>query len=265
MQPIMFSKMQALGNDFMMIDGVRHPVSFLDQAHTIKALANRRTGLGFDQLLYIEQDPTECADFQVRIFNADGSEVGQCGNGVRCVAKFIFEQGLSVKKDLRITTSTLTMKVTRHSPSWYEVHLPAPLFPSLPKEQGGIFVEVGNPHWVFVSHEDIHQLDIDTLGTQLHQQHWVNLEWVQCLNDEHIQIRIYERGAGETHACGSGAVASVAAMVHHQQLNPEKKIRVDMLGGCVFVNYPDPNGDICLEGEAHGVYHGVLDRAWLRG
>jgi diaminopimelate epimerase len=253
--PIAFTKMHALGNDFMIIDGLRHKVNF-DRPYQISSWADRHRGVGFDQLLWVGESASKEADFECRIFNADGSEVGQCGNGMRCLARFIFEQGISVQRSLRLRTKTALIHVTRHQLDWYEVALPTPYFE--PKINGeGVFVDVGNPHWVIETSENIHALNISVLGPQLQNIHHVNIEWVNRIQEDHLSIRIFERGAGETQACGSGALASAAAMIHTGSVSL-KRIRVDMPGGHVMVSWPDCKGPIFLEGEAYTVYHGLL-------
>lgn len=253
MTHVAFTKMQALGNDFMVIDGLRYPVDF-NRPHQITQWGDRKHGVGFDQLLWVGPPTSPEADFDYRIFNADGSEVGQCGNGARCLARFIFERGISAKRHVSLKTHSGLMHVTRHALDWYAVEMAAPVFEHT---SDGLFVDVGNPHWVIETEQNVAFLDLHELGPRLQALHPVNIEWVNRIHDDHLRIRVFERGVGETMGCGSGAVASAAAMIYLGK-STAQRIRVDMSGGYVMVSWPQQDARISLEGEAHRVFDATL-------
>lgn len=270
MKQLQFTKMQALGNDFMIIDQTQNNYQLDKQA--ITELANRKTGVGFDQLLINSNNTNPKADFYCSIFNADGSEVGQCGNGIRCFARFVYEQGLTDKKHLKIATNTglivadilddkrvkIDMGLVKFTPK---------LVPYLSdKEQITYQINsykfgisnVGNPHCTLLV-DDVKTAKVDKIGyflmKHLRFPKQVNVGFMQIVNKNEILLRVYERGVGETQACGSGACAAVSYGSRLGQL--ESDVKVHLPGGDLQIKYQlDQN--IIMEGEAVFVYKGEI-------
>lgn len=268
---IRFTKMHALGNDFMVIDAINQTVTLTPSQITM--LAQRHTGVGFDQCLIVEPSQNPSTDFFYRIYNADGSEVGQCGNGARCLARFIHHVGLSTKKTMSVATRTTqmslhinddqTVTVDLGHPHWK--HFGESLLPRLEQITLGQHthsfyeIDVGNPHAVILT-DDIHQAPVQTVGKQLSTHpffpHQSNIGFMQILNPGHILSRIYERGCGETNACGSGAVA--AAAIGALRYGLAQEVTVTLPGGDLFIQWPEQVGSIFLTGSATFVYDGTL-------
>lgn len=271
-----FTKMHGLGNDFMVIDGINQPVNLLPSQ--IANLAARHTGIGFDQCLLVEKSNQDNIDFFYRIFNADGQEVGQCGNGARCLARFIDHYGLSTKKKFRVATSSTEMELTINADDQVTVnmgqpHLQPELIPlqttqqainyQLPLNNSLIHtvhaLNVGNPHAVTVV-ADITLAPVTTLGKEISEHSFfpqqVNAGFMEIVKANHLKLRVYERGCGETQACGSGAVA--AAVVGRLFYELEERITVDLPGGQLVVEWPDFHSPILLTGPASFVYEGKL-------
>ena len=263
--------MHALGNDFIIIDQTQKKYNL--NSPTIKQLANRHTGIGFDQLLIIEKSRDIQADFYCRIFNADASEVSQCGNGVRCFARFVYEKGLSNKKHLRILTKTglmlvdiaddKTVRVNMGLPSFKPTALPfiadkTQLTYQLLDYKFGI-ASMGNPHCTLLV-DDINAIDVAHIGALLmNNQHFpeqVNVGFMQIIDRHHIKLRVYERGVGETLACGSGACAAVTYGVRLGQL--DNTVTVHLKGGNLEINYFD-NQAVFMQGEAVFVFDGKIN------
>ncbi len=276
-----FTKMHSLGNDFMVIDGIYQTIR-LDAA-LICQLADRHRGIGFDQLLIIEKSNEPGVDFNYRIFNADGSEVGQCGNGARCLAHFAHFYGLTAKKQLVIATSTTRMTLTVHTLNKITVHLKPPQFSpsSIPMlhtttpnphtllldtstAQLVYTVNVGNPHAVTCL-SNLDDFDINNIGKKISQHPFFpqqcNAGFMQIQALDAIKLRVYERGAAETQACGSGAVAAVA--VGRRYFGLDEKVMVNLPGGVLEVDWPDMNDAIYLTGEACSVFEGKINTALL--
>lgn len=270
-----FTKMHGLGNDFMVIDATQS--SIILTPDQIQALSRRDTGVGFDQCLLVEKSSFSGVDFFYRIFNADGQEVGQCGNGARCLARFVQRRGLTTKTELCIKTTTTTMRLKLHADHTVTVIFDCPRFiPSdipinthtlsssyVVQSEGQNYtfhaLSVGNPHAVLVVKE-LAAVDIERIGSQLSThpffpQH-TNVGFLQILSPTHVKLRVYERGCGETKACGSGAVAAVAAGRLFHQLADE--VIVSLPGGDLTVSWPDVSQSIFLRGPATFVYEGQL-------
>lgn len=270
-----FSKMHGLGNDFVVVDGVTQNVFFTPE--TIRRLANRHCGIGFDQLLIVEAPYDPELDFHYRIFNADGSEVSQCGNGARCFARFVTLKGLTNKKDIAVSTQkgnmVLTVKddnqirVNMGEPIWEPAKIP---FTANKFEKNYILrtdiqtvlcgaVSMGNPHCV-VQVDDIQTANVEQLGPLLesHERFLerVNAGFMQIINKEHIKLRVYERGAGETQACGSGACAAVAVGIMQGLLN--NNVQVDLLGGSLMIEWNGVGHPLYMTGEATHIYDGFI-------
>ncbi len=271
-----FAKMHGLGNDFIVIDGINQAVKLTPQV--IQCLSNRHTGVGFDQCLVVEKSDKPQIDFFYRIFNSDGNEVGQCGNGARCLALFIQHYQLSDKNKITVETHTTQMQLTIHPNNQFGVTLPQPSFDAqkiplaqtktmdsytleLPDATHETFhtVNVGNPHALLMV-EDINKADVANLGKLLSCHPFfpeqTNVGFMERVSPSQIKLRVYERGVGETQACGSGAVAAAAVGRQFYQMDPS--IDVQLLGGGLNINWPNLNEAIQLTGSAHLVYEGKL-------
>lgn len=271
-----FTKMHGLGNDFMVIDGINQKIDLSPEQ--IAALSIRNTGIGFDQCLLIEPSRKEGIDFNYRIFNADGHEVGQCGNGARCLALFAKHYGLTTKNTLKIATNTTQMELHINQDNSVSVDMGIPTLapeniPFIAKQQQHEYslklnhdqnisihaISVGNPHAVLIV-PDVTTALVELLGPQisLHPRfpEQTNTGFMQIVNSHHINLRVYERGCGETLACGSGAVA--AAAVGRLFHNLAEQITVTLPGGNLTINWPETNGSIRLTGPATFVYEATL-------
>ncbi|SUC10486.1 diaminopimelate epimerase [Pasteurella canis] len=270
-----FSKMHGLGNDFIVIDAVTQNLYF--SADTIKRLADRHRGIGFDQMLVVEPPYDPDLDFHYRIFNADGSEVAQCGNGARCFARFVILKGLTDKKEITVSTQTGKMilnvlenekvRVNMGEPIWEPAKIP---FTANKFEKNYILrtdiqtvlcgaVSMGNPHCV-VQVDDILKANVEQLGPLLEKHERfperVNAGFMQVVNRRHIKLRVYERGAGETQACGSGACAAAAVGIMQGLL--DNKVQVDLPGGSLTIEWEGVGKPLFMTGEATHVYDGVI-------
>lgn len=273
---IQFTKMHGLGNDFIVLDGVNQTLDLTPKR--IATWAKRNTGIGFDQCLVIEPSDKPNIDFFYRIFNADGNEVGQCGNGARCLALFAKHQGLTTKNNLTVATKTTSMQLQINADDSVTVDMGTPrLHPTdipflaeleqpeylLEFTDGSAIpihaVSVGNPHAVVVV-TDLMSAPVSTLGltishhTRFPEQ--VNAGFMEIVDPSHIKLRVYERGCGETLACGSGAVA--AAIVGRLFHNLTASIQVSLLGGNLTVDWANTDDSVKLTGPATFVYEGTL-------
>ena len=261
--------MQGLGNDFIVIDNIEGDVSL--SAEEIRQLSDRRFGIGFDQLLMVESASTKSVDFRYVIFNADGSEVSQCGNGARCFALYLQKKDLTNKNTITVETNSGNLVLTINQDKSVRVEMGEPNFVpseipfitqsqaieySLEGQKMGI-LSIRNPHAVLIL-EDIDAEDIETIATNLQNSDYfpesVNVGFMQILDRNEINLRVIERGVGETLACGSGACAAV---IHGIQLGLlEDKVKAHLKGGDAFVEY---NGDtVYLSGPGEFVYEGEV-------
>ena len=270
---LQFSKMQGLGNDFMVIDGVSQQVK-LDSA-TIRQLGDRHFGIGFDQLLLVEASPREDIDFSYRIFNNDGGEVEQCGNGARCFARFVFDKGLSTKREISVETArgviyprlednglvTVNMGVPQFSPAAIPfIATDDQVIHSLDIDGQNIditVVSMGNPHAVQVV-ADADSAPVAEMGPKIETHERfpakVNAGFMQIISRDLIKLRVFERAAGETLACGTGACAAVVAGIHRGLLNPT--VRVITRGGELTISW---TGDtVLMSGPAVTVFDGSI-------
>lgn len=273
---IHFTKMHALGNDFMVIDALSQSIHLTSKQ--IAALSDRHTGIGFDQCLLIEKSADPSIDFFYRIINADGSEVGQCANGARCLARFVHHYKLSNKPNIRIATRTTTMQLTHHDDDSVTVMLEKPstdlkripLLATNLSEHYEIALDnktsvavhalsVGNPHAIHVVNE-LDAIQTEYIGAQINQNplfpEQCNVSCMKIINPGCIALQVYERGTGMTKACGSAAVAAAAAGILFHQLNHE--VEVQLPGGTLSVAWPNLEGPIYLTGTASFVYEGRL-------
>lgn len=271
-----FTKMHGLGNDFIVIDGINQ--SFRWNKHQIKSLADRHLGIGFDQLLLVEPSSTENCDFNYRIFNADGSEVGQCGNGARCLARFIQLKQLSNKSLIRVATTSQTLQLRLNEDESVTVYLPPPDFSpqAIPlsvasqQDEYQVFIEdecisfhavsVGNPHAV-IRVDDCNNAPVTRIGSALCHHplftQQANIGFMQIINAQKIKLRVFERGVGETLACGSGALAAaVCSIAFHQGAS---QMEVCLKGGDLTVEWLGDDNSLLLTGEAVFVYEGEIN------
>jgi diaminopimelate epimerase len=271
-----FVKMQGLGNDFVVIDGVRQP--FEATAPQIRRLADRHFGIGCDQVLLVEPAWATGADFGYRIFNADGGEVGQCGNGARCFARFVREQGLSdadrIVVDTRSGRLTLQLQpdgevrvdmgIPRHAPADIplSVESEALRYQLRVNDRDIDFgaVSMGNPHAVLTV-ADVAAAPVQSLGARL-ECHDIfpekaNIGFMETVDRHHIRLRVFERGSGETLACGSGACA--AAVIGIEQGILDNPVRVDLPGGTLNISWNGRNQPVLMTGPAVTVFRGEID------
>ncbi|HCZ9682374.1 TPA: diaminopimelate epimerase [Vibrio parahaemolyticus] len=270
-----FSKMHGLGNDFMVVDCITQNVFFSQDL--IRRLADRHTGVGFDQLLVVEAPYDPETDFHYRIFNADGSEVEQCGNGARCFARFVRLKGLTNKYSISVSTKKGKMILDVEDDGEVTVNMGVPEFepnkiPFKAKQKEKTYimragdktlfcgaVSMGNPHVVTVV-DDVDTADVDTLGPLLESHERfperVNAGFMQVVSRDHISLRVYERGAGETQACGSGACGAVAVGILQGLL--DESVKVSLPGGELHISWQGPGKPLFMTGPATHVFDGQL-------
>ena len=267
---IYFTKMQGLGNDFIVIDNIEGDVSL--STEEIRQLSDRHFGIGFDQLLMVESSTTKDIDFRYVIFNADGSEINQCGNGARCFALYLQKKDLTNKNTITVETNSGNLALTINQDKSVRVEMGEPNFVpseipfitqsqaieySLEGQKVGV-LSIGNPHAVIIL-KDIDTEDIKDIGTKLQNSNYfpesVNVGFMQILDRNEINLRVIERGVGETLACGSGACAAV---IHGIQLGLlEDKVKVNLKGGEAFVEYY--GDEVYLSGPGEFVYEGMVN------
>ena len=272
-----FTKMHGLGNDFMMVDLVSQRANIYPE--TIRELADRHTGIGFDQLLTVSPPDDPNADFRYTIFNADGSEAEQCGNGARCFLRFVRDQGLTTKSFLRLQTISGQISCLLEKDGNITVNMGTPILqpakiPFLADSQQILYeleqpnsseittaavVNVGNPHAV-IRVKDLDNAPIASLGPiiESHERfpEKVNVGFMQILSRKQIRLRVYERGVGETQACGSGACAAIVAGRLQDLL--DEHIEVELPGGKLGLSWAGENMPIMMKGPACRIYEGRL-------
>ena len=272
-----FTKMHGIGNDFVVIDAIRQSVALTPAA--IRALADRHIGIGCDQLLLVETPTRADADFRYRIFNADGGEVEQCGNGARCFARFVREHDLSDRDELCVETSAGLLRLRLLADGRVAVDMgqprlePAevPFFATeraarYPIAADGVELEIaavsmGNPHAVLMV-EDVERAPVAHLGPLLERHgrfpNRANVGFMQLLAPDHIRLRVFERGTGETRACGSGACAAVVAGRLWGLLWPN--VRVDLPGGTLEIHWAGEGEPVTMIGPATTVFEGWIEQ-----
>lgn len=273
-----FSKMHGIGNDFVVIDAINQQVELTTEQ--IRLLADRRYGVGCDQLLLVEKSSNPAVDFKYRIFNADGCEVAQCGNGARCFARFVYDKGLTDKTTIAVETAsgiiypsmksggevTVDMGLPRFSPSdipfivdRQSVTYMLPVLDRQDVEIGA--VSMGNPHAVLLV-DDINTAEVNTLGAiiERHSQfpERVNVGFMEVVNPSQINLRVFERGAGETLACGTGACAAVVSGIQRGLLGRE--VEVKLPGGELVIEWSNDNASVWMTGPTTHVFDGEI--AW---
>ena len=270
-----FTKMHGLGNDFVLIDCVNQSVNLsLDQ---LRNIANRRLGIGCDQILLIERTESD-ADFRYRIFNSDGGEVEQCGNGARCLVSYVYEKGMTQKKEISVETLGGIIFPKLEINGEVTVNMGAPKFE--PKEIPFIadkrmltyllevnekqiefsILSMGNPHAIQIV-EDINQSTVLAEGSLIESHSrfpkHVNAGYMQIVNREHINLRVYERGAGETLSCGTGACAAVVAGITRGLL--DSRVMVSTTGGNLSIFWEGDNNPVWMTGPAISVFDGEIE------
>jgi diaminopimelate epimerase len=271
-----FAKMHGLGNDFVVIDAVRQ--HFQPDPELVKRWADRYAGIGFDQMLIVEKSDSDAAAFRYRIYNADGGEVAQCGNGARCFARFVREQGLTDLDVIPVETSSGLLKLEAIDATRYRVDMGVPRFepdeiPLRAEQREDLYradyegheisfsaMSIGNPHMV------IQVADVDTAGVETLGPHFeasllfperVNVGFMQVLARDRFKLRVYERGVGETRACGSGACAAMVAGVQLGLLEPVAT--AILLGGELKLEWQGDVNPVMMTGETAMVYQGEID------
>lgn len=271
-----FTKMQGLGNDFIVIDAVRQSVSL--DPERIRLLADRHFGIGCDQVLVVEPSDNPEADFRYRIFNADGSEVSQCGNGARCFARFVNEKGLTNHDIIRVETRAgqlvlnlvggnevlVDMGVPRHAPD--QIPLKAGEEASLytldvaGEQIRFAAVSMGNPHAVLQVESTV-KAPVERLGPLLESHAMfperVNVGFLEVVTRHQARLRVYERGSGETLACGSGACAAAVAGIEQGLL--ESPVDIELPGGHLTINWQGRGFPVMMQGPAVTVFEGEIE------
>lgn len=267
--------MHGLGNDFMVIDATTQPLELT--AQQIQAAADRHRGVGFDQLLVLAPSPSDKADFNYLIFNQDGSAAEQCGNGARCIAKFVRQKNLSRKTELNLLTKDKITRVRLDTDESVTVEICEPSFtpaqiPFITDQASPPYhlsiagkkiqfyvVNVGNPHAIILT-DKIDMRMVNEIGPQLsidaHFPQGVNVGFMQIISANHVQLRVYERGAGLTLACGSGAVA--ASALGRQLGLLQEQVKVTQPGGESWISWQGAGSPIYMRGPAEFVYEGKL-------
>ena len=274
--PVPFTKMHGAGNDFVVFDGVTRPVPLTSEK--IRRLADRHFGIGCDQVLIVERATTAGADFRYRIFNADGGEVEQCGNGARCFVRFVRDKRFTTKDEIAVETLfgmiyprlepdgsvTVNMGVPRFEPAAVPFQAGArENVYDLEVDGGQLQVSVlsmGNPHAVQVV-PAVDDAPVNTQGPLIERHprfpRHVNVGYLQIVDRRHVRLRVYERGAGETLACGTGACAAVVAGRQRGLL--DDKVDVKLLGGTLRVSWAGEGQPVWMTGPAVTVFEGTID------
>ncbi len=271
-----FTKMQGAGNDFVVIDSFTTPVNL--STTQIKHIANRYFGVGCDQLLMVEKTDTPNVDFRYRIFNADGGEVEQCGNGARCFVRFVVEKNLIKKREISVETASGIIVLKLQDNNDVTVNMGPPNFdPSalpfkadkkqlqypLPLTDTTIqiaAVSMGNPHAVILV-DNVDTANVSNLGPQIeaHEQfpQHVNAGFMQIVNPHEINLRVFERGSGETLACGSGACAAVVSGIQLDLL--QSPVLVNTRGGQLKIEWMGETSSVMMTGPAEIVFEGTIN------
>lgn len=280
MNVLKFTKMHGLGNDFIVIDGISQ--KFDPLTAPLSQWSDRYCGVGFDQLLVVEPPLSDEADFRYRIFNADGGEVEQCGNGARCFARFVFDKGLTAKKEILVETAKGLIKPELLDGGLVRVNMGQPKFrPSeipfemqngenefdlrhrVETQEGAVevsCVNMGNPHAVLVV-DDVQTAEVGRIGKELESHHQfpakVNVGFLEFVDRTAVRLRVFERGVGETQACGTGACAAVVAGIRLGALDSGKDVEVSLPGGKLYISWEE-GGDVWMTGPAQTVFEGEL-------
>jgi diaminopimelate epimerase len=273
---IRFTKMHGLGNDFVVLDAINQ--AFVPTPAQARWLADRHFGVGCDQILIVEKPGTPGVDFRYRIFNADGGEVEQCGNGARCFVRFVHEQGLTAAREIRVETRSGVIALRLEADGQVTVDMGAPIFAPAeipftsdtdaavqPLEVDGTSVEIsavsmGNPHAVQVV-ADVDTAPVAAQGPRIESHprfpRRVNAGFMQVVDRHAIRLRVYERGTGETLACGTGACAAVVAGIRRGLL--DSPVRVTTRGGDLSIAWAGSNEPVMMTGPATTVFSAEIE------
>lgn len=271
-----FTKMQGAGNDFVVIDGATSPISLSKQQ--IQHIADRFFGVGCDQLLLVEKTDTPNVDFRYRIFNADGGEVEQCGNGARCFVRFVVAKGLTHKHEITVETASGVITLKLQDDGQVTVNMGAPRFlpAEIPFQAESLqlqyplaldhdeiaisAVSMGNPHAVTLV-DDVETAAVSTLGPQIESHklfpNRVNAGFMQVIDPHQIKLRVYERGSGETLACGSGACAAAVSGIQMGLL--KSPVVVNTRGGQLTIGWEGNDAPVMMTGPAEIVFEGQIE------
>jgi diaminopimelate epimerase len=271
-----FTKMHGAGNDFVVIDGVRQDVFLTPEQ--LRFLAERHFGIGCDQILLVKKSNNEEADFRYLIFNADGGEVEQCGNGARCFVRFVHDHKLTSKREIVVETKSGLISPRLEDDGRVTVNMGAPILESTripftsdsdaviqPLDVNGVTLQItavsmGNPHAVTVV-DDAEKTDVTTLGPLVENHvrfpRRVNAGFMQVVDRGHIKLRVYERGAGETMSCGTGACAAVVAGIQRGLL--DNQVQVATHGGVLTIAWEGVGKPVMMTGPAITVFEGEIN------
>src|SRR5450830_21256 len=280
---IKFTKMHGAGNDFVVIDAIHQDIDLTPDQW--KFIADRRFGIGADQMLVVEKTQTPGIDFRYRIYNADGGEVEQCGNGARAFARFVSDKGLTSKRAIRVETMSGVIEPTLEEDGRVTVDMGAPVLTptQVPFDASGLssktegddtlwpldvagntawisVVSMGNPHAVqIVADTEAAPVLVDGPLIERHQRFpkRVNAGFMQVVDRHNVNLRVFERGAGETLACGTGACAAVVAGIRRGEL--DTPVAVQTHGGELVINWSGPGQPVMMTGPAVSVFEGEID------
>ncbi|NOY66599.1 MAG: diaminopimelate epimerase [Gammaproteobacteria bacterium] len=272
---INFTKMHGLGNDFVVINAINQDISLDTEQY--RFIADRHTGIGCDQILLVNQSAIDGVDFQYRIFNADGGEVEQCGNGARCFARFVVDNNLTDKQTISVETQSGLIELNVESDGNIKVDMGSPELdplkvPFIADNQADEYeialgeniikmgvVSMGNPHAV-IKVDSTDSADVLNLGPVLENHdrfpHRVNVGFMQIINRGTINLRVWERGVGETRACGTGACAAVVYGISQGWLEP--RVIVNLQGGQLVIQWNGDNHSVMMTGPATSVFEGTI-------
>lgn len=273
---IRFTKMHGAGNDFVVVDATRAPLTLT--AQNIRRLSDRHIGIGFDQMLVVEPARSPDADFYYRIFNADGGEVSQCGNGARCFVRYVHDKGLSKKNPIRVETRSGIIEPRLEQDGRVTVSMGVPAFepakiPFIAERQASTYpldvdghdldifvVSMGNPHAVQIVAE-VETAPVASEGPLIERHprfpERVNAGYMQIVDRRQIKLRVFERGAGETLSCGTGACAAVVAGIARGML--DSPVKVYTRGGVIEIAWPGEAQPVSMTGPAQSVFEGEIE------
>lgn len=271
---IHFTKMHGIGNDFVVIDATSEALELSPEQ--ARKIADRHFGIGCDQILIVESPSSDDVLFNYRIFNADGSEVEQCGNGARCFANFVYSKGLTTETRIPVSTQSGKIVLELQSDGQVTVNMGMPRLtpdqvPLLAQAYSGSYsledpdvefgaVSMGNPHAVLVV-DNVDTAPVDSLGAELESHPMfperVNVGFMQVISRNHIKLRVFERGAGETLACGTGACAAIVSGQLRGLL--DQQVRVDLPGGTLNINWAGESEPVMMTGPTEFVFEGTIE------
>ena len=274
-----FTKMEGLGNDYVYMDAINQNIENISEL--AKKVSNRHFGVGSDGLILICK--SEIADFKMRMFNSDGSEAEMCGNGIRCVGKFVYDKGLTNKINVSIETLAgikyLVLHIENGKVKTVKVDMGEPILepkkiPVLSEEKivqnlelkavdknfKFTCVSMGNPHAITIV-DNVAEFDIEKYGKVLEVDkvfpQRTNVEFIEIIDDEHVKMRVWERGAGETLACGTGACATAVACALNNLT--QRNVKVELLGGILEINWNEKDNHVYMTGPAVTVFEGYIE------